>query len=269
VQADYLADDAEQETIDRFFEAYLLWLFRFVLFCRSQGDAVTRHLIPHARRIADAAFDVVPQISWGNSVLVSAYRGMCSGVSKGRAAEPILLGFPLLLQLWCHERFAIGRPVVPLYVYKPLPEGHDPRDCFTMGSLWCLRKVITYLSLSICVSISSSLFNRHLWFTFGLYADIVRPRLDEEGVQGLRRAVRCSHGCGRQVDAVLRGGCRGPRITGPLNFVLPRPAVLDDEVAIVVRHVRGVVRRPQGAEAVRPLPEVACACGAHCFERPP
>jgi hypothetical protein len=95
--------------------------------------------------------------------------------------EPILLGCPLLLQLWCHERFVIGQPVVPLYAYESLPEGHDPRDRFTIGSLWCLWKVISYLSLSICLSISSSLFNRHLWFTFGLYADLVRPRPDEEG----------------------------------------------------------------------------------------
>jgi hypothetical protein len=48
--------------------------------------------------------DAVPQISWGTSVLASTYRGLCSGVSKGRAAELILL----LLQLWCHEWFAIG-----------------------------------------------------------------------------------------------------------------------------------------------------------------
>jgi hypothetical protein len=60
VQADYLADDAEQETVVRFFEAYLLWLFGFVLFCSSQGDAVARYLAPHARRIADAPLEVVP-----------------------------------------------------------------------------------------------------------------------------------------------------------------------------------------------------------------
>jgi hypothetical protein len=174
-----------------------LWLFGFVLFCSSQGDALTRYLIPHARRITDAPLDFVPQISWANSVLASAYGGLCSGVSNGRAAEPIILGCPLLLQLWCHERFAIGRLVVTLYAFEPLPEGHDPRDRFTMGSLWCLRNIISYLSLSICLFISSSLFNRHLWFTFGLYADLVCPRPNEEGVQGLCRAVRCSHGRGR------------------------------------------------------------------------
>jgi hypothetical protein len=78
VQADYLADDAQPETVDRFFKVYLLWLFGFVLFCSSQGDVVSRYLIPHARRIADTPLDAVPQISWGNVVLVCTYRGLCS-----------------------------------------------------------------------------------------------------------------------------------------------------------------------------------------------
>jgi hypothetical protein len=107
--------------------------------------------------------------------VLGGVEGSCGGADPSRLSSPF--------QLWCHERFAISQPVVSLYAYEPLPEGHDPRDSFTMGSFWCLRKVITYLSLSICLSISSSLFNRHLWFTFGLYADLVRPRLDEEGVQ--------------------------------------------------------------------------------------
>jgi hypothetical protein len=107
---------------------YLLWPFGFVLFCSSRGDAVARYLIPHARRIADAPLDAVPQISWGNSVLVSAYRGPCSGVLKGRAAKPILLGCPLLLQLWCHK---LGRG-------GPAPRRHGMRGCrrtWTVGLL--------------------------------------------------------------------------------------------------------------------------------------
>jgi hypothetical protein len=79
VQVDYLADDAEQETVDRFFEAYLLWLFGFMLLCSSQGDAVARYLIPHARRITDTPLDVVPQISWDNSVL----RARTGGCARG------------------------------------------------------------------------------------------------------------------------------------------------------------------------------------------
>jgi hypothetical protein len=183
VQDDYLADDVKEKIVDRFFEVYLLWLFGFVLFSSSQGDAVARYLIHHARRIADTSLHAMPQISWGNYVLAGTYRGMCSGVLKGRSAEPILLGYPLLLQLWCHEWFVIGQPVVPLYAYEPLPEGHDPRDRFTMGSLWCIRTVISYLSLSICLSILSSLFNPYLGFTFGFYACLVRTRPDEEGIQ--------------------------------------------------------------------------------------
>jgi hypothetical protein len=46
------------------------------------------------------------------------------------------------------------------------------------------------------------------------------------------------------VDVLLRGGCHGPRTTGALVSVLPRLALLDDEVVVVVRHVRGRVRRP-------------------------
>jgi hypothetical protein len=185
-------------------------------------------------------------------------------VLKGHSSEPILLGCPLLLQLWCHERFTIGQPVVPLYAYEPLPEGHDLRDRFTMGSLWCLRTVISYLSLSIYLSILSCLVNPHLGFTFGLYADLVLPRPDEEGVHGLHRLVRCSHERGRQVDALLKGGSREPRTTWILVFVLPRPALLDDEDAVAVQHVRGGVRRPQGVKVVQPLPAMACSCGAHC-----
>jgi hypothetical protein len=110
----------------------------------------------------------------------------------------------------------------------------------------------------------SSLFNPNLGFTFGLYVDLVRPRPDKEGVQGLRRSVRRSHRRGCQVNTLLRGGCGDPRTTGALVFVLLKPALLDDEDVVVVRYVRGGVCRPQGVEAVRPLPGVACVCGAHC-----
>jgi hypothetical protein len=120
VQADYLADDAEHETVDRFFEAYLLWLFGFVSFCSSQGDAVARYLIPHVQGIADVPLDVVPQISWGNSVLASAYRGLCSGVLEGRSAKPILLGCPLWYITFYHLliiSFAVRRDCRPFTYY--------------------------------------------------------------------------------------------------------------------------------------------------------
>jgi hypothetical protein len=40
VQADYMADDADDQTSDSFLEVYLLWLFGWVLLCESAGDSV-------------------------------------------------------------------------------------------------------------------------------------------------------------------------------------------------------------------------------------
>ncbi|KAM0876720.1 hypothetical protein ACQ4PT_035983 [Festuca glaucescens] len=65
--ADYMADDAVPETVNRFVEAYLLWLFGYVMFCESAGDSVSKFLIPYARMIADADVDAMPQISWARS----------------------------------------------------------------------------------------------------------------------------------------------------------------------------------------------------------
>jgi len=63
-----------------------------------------------ARAIADAPLDVVPQFSWASAVLVAPYRGLCTGVTKVSAEEPIFVGCPLLIQLWSNERFPMGRP---------------------------------------------------------------------------------------------------------------------------------------------------------------
>jgi hypothetical protein len=67
----------EQETVNKFFEAYLLWLFGFVLFCSSKGDAVARYLIPHAQRIADAPLHAMPQIAWA-TLFLRARTGACA-----------------------------------------------------------------------------------------------------------------------------------------------------------------------------------------------
>ena len=63
VQADYMADEADDLTSDRFLEVYLLWLFGWVLFCESAGDSVSRYLLPWAQRIANSPLDEMPQIS--------------------------------------------------------------------------------------------------------------------------------------------------------------------------------------------------------------
>jgi hypothetical protein len=87
----------------------------------------------------------MPQISWGSAILAATYRGLCSAVSRSGSKEGILLGCPLLLQMWIHERFNISGPKADLSEYQPLPEDTDPADLPTMGSLWCLQKVMTFL----------------------------------------------------------------------------------------------------------------------------
>jgi hypothetical protein len=98
-----MVDDADDPMLDRFLEVYLLWLFGWVLFCESAGDSVSRYLIPWAQRIADAPLEKMPQISWGSSVLAATYRGLCSTVTRPASTEAILLGCPLLLQMWIHD----------------------------------------------------------------------------------------------------------------------------------------------------------------------
>jgi hypothetical protein len=150
-----MANDADDQTSDRFLEVYLLWLFGWVLFCESAGDSVSRCMIPWAQRIADAPLEQMPQISWGSAVLAATYRGLCSAVTRLASREAILLGCPLLLQMWIHERFDISRPKTDLSEYEAAADGTDPTDLPTMGSLWCLRKVMTshYVILRVMTSV--------------------------------------------------------------------------------------------------------------------
>jgi hypothetical protein len=46
VRTDYMADDADDHTSDKFLEVYLLWLFGWVQFYESAGDSVSRCTIP-------------------------------------------------------------------------------------------------------------------------------------------------------------------------------------------------------------------------------
>jgi hypothetical protein len=63
VQADYMADDADDQMSYRFLEVYLLWLFGWVLFCESAGDSVSLCLIPWAQRIANAPPSRCPKLA--------------------------------------------------------------------------------------------------------------------------------------------------------------------------------------------------------------
>jgi hypothetical protein len=112
-------------------------------------------MIPWSQRITDSPFEQMPQISWGIAVLAATYWGLCSAVTRSTSREAILLGCPLLLQMWIHERFDISRPRTDLLEYEAAADGTDPADLPTMGSLWCLRKVMTslYVILRVMTSV--------------------------------------------------------------------------------------------------------------------
>jgi hypothetical protein len=112
-------------------------------------------MIHWAQRIVDPPLEQMPQISWGSVVLAATYRGLCSAVTRPTSREAILLGCPLLLHMWIHEQFDIGRPRADLSEYEPLADGTDPVDLPTMGSLWCLKKVMT--SLYVILRVMSSI----------------------------------------------------------------------------------------------------------------
>ena len=46
----------------RSLEAYLLWLFGYIMFNNSHGHCVDRVFLPYAQEIADADEDVIPFI---------------------------------------------------------------------------------------------------------------------------------------------------------------------------------------------------------------
>jgi hypothetical protein len=56
-----MADDADDQTSDKFLEVYLLWLLGWVLFRESAGESVSRCKIPWAQRIADAPLEQMPR----------------------------------------------------------------------------------------------------------------------------------------------------------------------------------------------------------------
>src|SRR5438132_7353023 len=99
LQAQMLAEDADNLSVDRSLEAYLMWLFRCVMFNNSHGDSVDRVLMPYAWEIADAADDDIPTWSWGSAVLATTYGGLCDAWSKTNE-NALLTRCPVLLQLW-------------------------------------------------------------------------------------------------------------------------------------------------------------------------
>jgi hypothetical protein len=137
-----LAEDADEYSVSRSLEAYLLWLFGYIMFNNSHGTSVDKVLMPYAQEIADAGEEQLLMRSWGSAVLAATYRGLCRACTK-TDPNALLNGCPLLLQLWSYERFAIGRPVVDQSPYEHGLHGEVEDEGPTMGSIWLSREVRT------------------------------------------------------------------------------------------------------------------------------
>ena len=119
MQPALLAADADEYSVTRSLEAYLLWLFGYIMFNNTHNNSVDRILLPYAREIADGDEDV-PHYNWG---------------------EAVLAGCPLLLQLWSYERLAVGRPIVSHEPYHGGMYGDEEDEKPTMGTIWIWRQV--------------------------------------------------------------------------------------------------------------------------------
>ena len=60
MQPALLAADADEYSVTRLLEAYLLWLFGYIMFNNTHGNSVDRILLLYAREIADGDEDVPP-----------------------------------------------------------------------------------------------------------------------------------------------------------------------------------------------------------------
>ncbi|WVZ55652.1 hypothetical protein U9M48_006286 [Paspalum notatum var. saurae] len=87
-----LHPDADDDSVRRSLEAYLLWLFGFIMFKNGTSNSVDKVLIPYAQEIVDAPEGAVPLWSWGSAVLAATYRGLCDACIKDESnASTVLL----------------------------------------------------------------------------------------------------------------------------------------------------------------------------------
>jgi hypothetical protein len=169
LQPGMLADEADEYSVSRSLEAYLLWLFGSIMFCNGHGNSVDKILLVYAREIADAqAEEDVPTWSWGAAVLACTYHALCEACVK---TEPngLITGCPLLLQLWAYVRIAVGRPVVSLAAYEEALYEDDNDDTWpTMGTIWMRPHSVRFFyfysrffSLTMQYITSSYILQRH------------------------------------------------------------------------------------------------------------
>jgi hypothetical protein len=242
-----LEDEADEYSVSRSLEAYLLWLFGSIMFCNGHGNSVDKILLVYAREIADAqAEEDVPTWSWGAAVLACTYHGLCEACVK---TEPngLITGCSLLLQLWAYERIAVGRLVVSLEPYEEelYEDGYD--DSWpTMGTIWMRPRSVrffyfysVFFSLTMQYITSLYILQRH-WApsqTRRSYPEFIRE-LDQLQPDDVVWEPYSAEGDWRACS------------TGPVWLVRCKPGPMADESGLGLRHLRGAALSRPSYEAV-------------------
>lgn len=83
-----MPDDAKEEIVNIYLEAYLLWLFGSAMFA-NHCSKVQTWILPYAFLLANSPIGSIPKFSWGSTVLAATYRGL-SNVCTSKAKSPVL-----------------------------------------------------------------------------------------------------------------------------------------------------------------------------------
>lgn len=96
-RAERLTEDDPEWKVQRHLEAYLLWLFGWVLFTSSHHDSVDKHFVYYAAMIAYAPVEAIPQYSWGSAVLAATYRALCDACTRRSTTGTCNTSFSIVL----------------------------------------------------------------------------------------------------------------------------------------------------------------------------
>jgi hypothetical protein len=111
-----LPPDANDEVIERYAK---VWLWHFLggfLFPDGSGNNISWMFL----NILSQPWETIATYSWGSAVLAWLYRQLCVACRR-TAPNANLGGCCYLLQVWCWERFPIGRPQRPPGLPVSLP----------------------------------------------------------------------------------------------------------------------------------------------------
>ena len=89
-------EDEDDWRVLQHLEAYLLWLFGWIVFTSSHHDTVDAHLVQYVAQVAYTPLEAIPQYSWGSAVLAATYLALCDACTQ-RTSIGTLASLPLLL----------------------------------------------------------------------------------------------------------------------------------------------------------------------------